>query len=237
MLAHRGLALDALENTAGAFDAALELGVRHIETDVHVTRDGVAVLWHDRTLARFNGRRMRLDALDWADLAKLRAPGGEVLLRLDEALRTFSQAALNIDVKVEAASAAVVQAVRLADAADRVLLTSFSEPRRRRLATALSGVATSAGSSAIVRLVSALAVPNGLARWPNLLAGAVALQVPERQHGVRIVTPRFIAAAHEHGVEVHVWTVNDPADMRRLVAMGVDGIVTDRADLAQQQLG
>lgn len=237
VLAHRGFARDALENTAGAFAAALDLGVRHIETDVHSSADGVAVLWHDSTLVRFDGSSRQIAELSWIELARLRAPGGEALLRLDEALERFPNATLNIDVKVAGAVAPVVHAVREAAAAERVLLTSFSEGRRRRLAAALPGVATSAGSSAVVRLVAGTAWPWRDSAWRSALSGAVAVQVPEQQAGVRIVTQRFIELAHQHGVEVHVWTVNDPADMSRLLQMGVDGIVTDRADLALDVLG
>ena len=120
---------------------------------------------------------------------------------------------------------------------ERVLLTSFSDDRRRAALAAAdragSGIrpATSAGSATISRVLAALTVRSSrLVR--RALEGVDALQVPERQGRLRIVTPRLIDAAHRHGVEVHVWTVNDPADMRRLVAMGVDGLVTDRADVA-----
>ena len=121
--------------------------------------------------------------------------------------------------------------------AHRVLLTSFSDERRRAALAAAeragAGIrpATSAGTATIAPLLARS--PSRSARLlGRALAGVDALQVPERHGRLRIVTPRLIAAAHRHGVEVHVWTVNDPADMRRLVAMGVDGIVTDRADVA-----
>lgn len=236
VLAHRGFARDALENTAGAFAAALDLGVRHIETDAHASRDGVAVLWHDPSLGRFNGSSARIADLDWHELAALRAPRGERLLRLDEALDVFPAARLNIDVKTELAAAPVLGAVRAAATQERVLLTSFSDERRRRMAAELPGVATSVGSSAVLRMVASARMPGAERIWRQALAGAVAAQVPERMYGVRIVTPRFLRLARDFDVEVHVWTVNDPADMRRLLAMGVDGIVTDRADLAMPLL-
>ncbi len=120
---------------------------------------------------------------------------------------------------------------------DRVLITSFSDDRRREALAAASragpGIrpATSAGTRTITRVLAALASRSDrLVR--RALAGVDALQVPERQRRLRIVTPRLIAAAHRHDVEVHVWTVNDPAEMRRLIDLGVDGIVTDRADVA-----
>ena len=122
---------------------------------------------------------------------------------------------------------------------DRVLLTSFSDARRR---TALKGVqaagaelppATSAGQGVIARLRAASVLRLSPAA---LLDGVDAVQIPERYRGVRVLTPSLIAAAHRRGTEVHVWTVNDPDDMRRLVASGVDGIVTDRADIAVKTL-
>ncbi len=169
--------------------------------------------------------------------ALMSARGG--LITLTQALETFPEVRFNLDVKAKDAAAEVGRLV--GPHAHRVLLTSFSDDRRRAALaaaeTASRGIrpATSAGTGTIARVLSALAT-----RSPHLmrraLTGVDALQVPERHGRLRIVTPRLIAAAHRHGVEVHVWTVNDPADMRRLVGMGVDGLVTDRADLALELL-
>ncbi|WP_395243153.1 glycerophosphodiester phosphodiesterase family protein [Agromyces sp. MMS24-K17] len=186
VLAHRGLALDAPENTLRAFEAAARAGAAYIETDVHRSRDGVAIVSHDPTLDRVAGRPGRVGDLSTGELAAIDLGGGG-FPTLVEALDAFPAIRFNIDVKEEAAADATVAAVRAAGASDRVLLTSFDERRRRRLAALLPGVATSVGSFGVVRAV--LAAPLGGRAVARAVAGAVALQVPERQGPVRVVSP------------------------------------------------
>lgn len=232
VLAHQGLvprdSPEIAPNTLAAFAAAHAAGVAYIETDCHLTADGEVVLFHDDTLESVAGDPRRVDAVTLAEFEALLADrGGAVTLA--QALDTFPDVRFNVDVK---AAAAAAPAGRIAATApDRVLLTSFSDARRRAAlaAAAPERPAASAGRGTIVRFLLGVALrlrPLAL----RALRGVDALQVPERQGPIRVVTPRFIALAHEAGCEVHVWTVNDVADMRRLVAMGVDGIVTDRAD-------
>lgn len=240
VLAHRGLvtATDAAhgiaENTFAAVASAHAAGCRYVESDCHLTADGVVVLFHDDNLSRVTGDPRLVADVAVGELEALMADRGG-LITLSQALDAFPELRFNLDVKAEAAAEPTGRLV--AKHARRVLLTSFSDDRRRaaldaaRAAGAGIRPATSAGTTTIVRLITALAVRSNrlVAR---ALADVDALQVPERRGRVRIVTPRLIDAAHRHGVEVHVWTVNDTADMRRLVGMGVDGIVTDRADAA-----
>jgi glycerophosphoryl diester phosphodiesterase len=227
ILAHRGLSLEAPENTLLAFLAALAAGATHLETDVHATSDGVAVLSHDPTLP--DGQAV--NRFTMAQLGRIDLGGGQSYCSLAEALAAFPDARFNVDVKTAAAVLPAARAIRGAGAARRVLLTSFSETRRRRAVRAVPGAASSASAPGVALML--LAVTLGQ-RWalPRLLRGISAVQVPERAGPVRIVTPRVIRRMHAIGVEVHVWTVNDPARMRLLLALGVDGLVTDRADLA-----
>lgn len=243
VLAHRGLTVDhtVAENSYASVAAAERAGVIFVESDCHLTRDGEVVLFHDADLRRVTGDPRRLVDVDLTELTDLMADRGG-LITLRTALDDFSAVRFNLDVKAPGAADAVGALV--AGHGQRVLLTSFADSRRRAaLASAArhapSGAvppATSAGRETIARLLWGI-----VARSPRVVASALAgidaLQVPERQGPVRVVTPRLIDAAHRHGVEVHVWTINDPADMRRLVAMGVDGIVTDRADIALATLG
>ncbi|MFC5931000.1 glycerophosphodiester phosphodiesterase [Cryobacterium melibiosiphilum] len=229
IFAHRGLALNAPENSLLAFVAALSNGATHLETDVHVTRDGVAVLSHDPDLGAF-GRSERIDELSFAELGRIRLPAGQVVPSLSEALDTFPEAQFNIDVKADAAPHATIRAIRDNRATHRVLITSFSEARRRQTVAGLPGVATSPSSVEFARVLAAAAV-NAASRTRRLLQGFAAVQVPERAGILRIVSPRFVRLMHSSGVEVHVWTVNEPAAMDRLLGLGVDGIVTDRSDL------
>ncbi|GAA2023438.1 glycerophosphodiester phosphodiesterase [Agromyces tropicus] len=231
VLAHRGLALEAPENTLAAFEAAVRAGAAYLETDVHPSADGAAVLAHDPTLRRVAGRDDDVAALPLSELRRVDLGGGHGFAALDELLHAFPEARLNIDVKTDAAVDATIDAVRRAAAADRVLLTAFSDRRRRRVAAAVPGSATSAGRASVLRAAAASVVRNPRAMRRGV-AGADALQIPERVGRARLLSPALIETAHAAGLEVHVWTVNDPDDMRRLLALGVDGLVTDRADLA-----
>ena len=230
VFAHRGLSLDAPENTLLAFRHALAAGATHIETDVHATDDGIAVLSHDAD-HDVAGTRIRLDQLTMGELMRIGLGKGQSFASLREALDAFPEARFNIDVKATAAVEATAAAVRDAGAIDRVLITSFSENRRRRTAGLLPGVATSASASVLMRAV--LATAMGVARTArHTLKGFAAVQVPETVRSHRILTPRFIRGMHAAGVEVHVWTINDSEAMIRLLDLGVDGLVTDRCDLA-----
>ncbi|SFR77740.1 glycerophosphoryl diester phosphodiesterase [Agromyces sp. CF514] len=231
MFAHRGLALEAPENTLLAFELALAAGAAYLETDVRLTRDGVVVIAHDATIDRVAGTSAVVADLTMPELTAVDLGFGQTFCTLAEALERFPRARFNIDVKVAEAVLPVAEVIRSAAASDRVLLTSFSDARRRRLAELVPGVATSVGQAGVIGAL--------LATWlgsPSLvrraLRGAVALQVPERFGPVRIVSRRFAKVVHAAGAEVHVWTVNDPADMERLLDVGIDGLVSDRADLA-----
>lgn len=231
VFAHRGLALDAPENTLLAFERALAAGATHLETDVQLSGDGHPVLSHDPVARGPGGAAIRIDETPLGTLQQFDLGQGEAMPTLAGALAALPDALFNIDVKAPAAAEAVAVAVRDAGAIGRVLLTSFSDSTRLRAVSLLPGVASSPG---VARL--RVAVPAVRVGWRQLLArslrGCVAVQVPERTRTVRIVSPAFIRAVHDVGVEVHVWTVNDPDDMARLLDWGVDGLVTDRCDLA-----
>ena len=231
MLAHRGLALEAPENTMLAFAMAIAAGAEYIETDVHASSDGIAVVAHDPDLRRIAGRDDRVDRLTFAQLRNVDLGEGQVFCSLAEALDAFPETRFNIDVKSAAAVGPTIAAVLAARATGRVLVSSFSESRRRAAVRGLPGVATSASAGRFA--VALLAGKAGLSPVVRrALRALVAVQVPERAIGLRITTARMIRRLHDAGVEVHVWTVNDPLRIAELLDLGVDGIVTDRADLA-----
>ncbi len=232
VIAHRGLALEAPENTLLAFAKALAVGVEHIETDVHASRDGHAIVSHDPDLSRLAGRRVRVSELTLEELREVPLGAGQRFCTLAEALDGFPETRFNIDIKSADAVLPTVRAIVAQRATQRVLVTSFSERRRRAAIRRLPGVATSASAFrfAVALLLAKLGLIP-LLRWS--LRGISALQIPERAIGLRTVTPRMVRRYHSAGVEVHVWTINDPAAMERLLDAGVDGIVTDRADLAR----
>lgn len=242
VLAHRGLVTAAgedsgvWENTAAAFAAAHAAGVEYVETDCQVTADGDVVLFHDATLERLTGDRRAVREVRTRDLVRLFADHGG-LLTVAEALDLFPTVRFNIDVKT--AAAAEPLGPILADHTHRTLVTSFSDAHRRATvasvlrAGAALRPATSGGSRTIatVRALSVLRLSPA-----RVLRDIDALQIPERQGPLTVLTPALLRSAHARGVEVHVWTVNDAAEMNRLIALGVDGIVSDRADLALDTL-
>jgi glycerophosphoryl diester phosphodiesterase len=219
--AHRGGAAAGDENTAAAFGRAVALGYRYVETDVHATADGVPVVFHDRDLRRLTGAPDRVGALRWADLATVRIAGESTVPRLEDMLAAWPSVRFNIDVKSDAGAAPAVSSIRRVGALDRVLLASFHDARLARLRR-LAGptVATSLGRSGVVRvrLGSLTGVPV------RLPPSVVAAQVPVPY----VVDRRFVTYMHRLGRQVHVWTIDDPVEMGRLLDLGVDGIMTDR---------
>lgn len=240
VFAHRGLVtVDAAargiaENSAQAVADAVAAGAEYVESDCHLTRDGVVVLFHDDNLQRVLGDPRTLREVDVAELRALMAPRGG-LITLAEALEQFRQTRFNIDIK--AMTAAVPAGAIIARAADRVLVAAFSDARRTAALRAVANAgaharpATSGGTGTLVLFLFAVWL-----RWRWLAArslrGIDALQIPERQGRVRVLSRGFIAMAHSLGVEVHVWTINEPDDMRRLLDAGVDGLITDHVDVA-----
>ncbi len=227
MLAHRGLHLNSAENSRTSFRQALDTGTRIIETDVHGTRDGVAIICHDSDLARVANMAATVESLHSEELMQVHISDTDTLWTLEQALTEFPNALFNIDIKDERAVEGTIDAVQRTSASDRVLITSFSRVRRINTVRDLPGVASSPSATEFLGLWV-----KALLGIPFTAAQFVAVQVPERYGPIRIVSPRSVRAFHRAGLEVHVWTVNDSASMRRLLDYGVDGIVTDRCDIA-----
>lgn len=231
MFAHRGLATNAPENTLLAFSAAVDLGVRYVETDVHSSGDGVAVISHDPDLTRLAGIRSAVSDYSMEQLRGIDLGHGQGFSSLAETLDAFPDTRFNIDIKSLDAVGPTVDAIRSTNAAARVLVTSFSEVRRLAAVRQLPGVATSTGARRFAAALGAgkLALRPALRR---VLREIDCVQVPMAYGPIRITTPPMIARLHASGVEVHVWTINDESTMHALLDLGVDGLVTDRADLA-----
>jgi glycerophosphoryl diester phosphodiesterase len=235
-LAHRGFSAAAPENSMAAFAAAVELGYRYVETDVHVTADGIVVAFHDDTLDRVTDGTGAVVQQPWAVVRRARIAGVEPVPTLEELLGTWPDLRVNIDVKSEAAAVPTAEVIERTRAHDRVCVASFSDARRRAALRALSRpVATSAGNWTAGRFVLTAALGRQAA-VERALREVDCLQVPPRYRGVPVVTPATLAAAHRAGVQVHVWTVNSAAEMRRLLDLGVDGLVSDRADVLRDVL-
>jgi glycerophosphoryl diester phosphodiesterase len=239
--AHRGGSKEAPENTMLAFQAAVDLGFRYLETDAQLTRDGVLVAFHDEVLDRTTDSSGRVGEHTMAEIARADAgchftpDGGRSFPHrgrgvrvptLEEVLTVFPQARLNVDAKTDAVVAPLVRLLERVDAWDRVCVGSFSDARLARFRRLAGGrVCTSMGRGA----VAAARAASLAGRFPTL--GADCAQLPVAQWGVRLVEPRLVSAAHRAGVPVHVWTIDDEASMESLLSLGVDGIMTDRPTL------
>jgi glycerophosphoryl diester phosphodiesterase len=241
--AHRGGARQWPENTLEAFEAAYGLGYRYMETDMHLTRDGAIVLFHDPTLERTTDGHgpvahktldelRRLDAGYWFTPDGVHYPWrgrGVWIPTLDEALALAPDLRLNVEIKPQGreVAEAMWRFIESRGCQDRVLVASAHAPTVRAFRRIARGpVATSAGTSEVLAFWLAV---RSRAPW-TLPIPYDALQVPEHHRGARVVDRRFVDAAHRRSLQVHVWTVDEPEAMRRLRALGVDGLMTDYPD-------
>jgi glycerophosphoryl diester phosphodiesterase len=225
VFAHRGGSALAPENTMAAFDAGMAAGADGLELDVHLSRDGVVVVHHDRLLDRTTRATGPVRDRTAEELAAFDVPA------LRDVLARYPRARVIIELKERGAdlARAVIEDVRRAGARERVCLGSFSAGVLRAARVIDPRIATSGG-----RMEVRLALYRS---WCFLSPGRVAyqaFQVPEMSGRTRVVSPRFVKLAHKAGIAVQVWTVDDPDDMRRLLEWGVDGIISDRPDVAAQ---
>jgi len=234
-IAHRGGAIEHLENSYPAFSACVDLGYRYLETDLRVTSDGVLVVFHDAALGRVTDRKGRIDSLPWAAVQEARIGGREPIMRAEDLLTAWPDVRFNLDLKAVGVLSPLLRLVRRLGVEDRICIGSFSDSRLAAARQAFgSRVCTSLGP----RGVLALRLSSYSPRAGGLVRGnAGCAQVPEFVGGRTLVADeRFIATAHAHGMQVHVWTINDPGKMNELLDRGVDGIMTDRPAVLRQVL-
>ncbi|HEX5495078.1 MAG TPA: glycerophosphodiester phosphodiesterase [Mycobacteriales bacterium] len=225
--AHRG-GSSGLENSVAAFQSVVDLGFRYLELDVRATADGVLVVFHDEMLDRVTDRVGRVAALPYAEVARARVAGSEPIPLLEDVLGSFPDVRVNVDVKELSAVRPLVEVIRRTNAVDRVCVAAFSDRRVRMVGAALGPrLCTALGprGAAALRFASYVGWPRtGFTGWRPCA------QVPVRAGALRVVDRRFVDAAHERGVQVHVWTVDEPGAMHALLDLGVDGIMTDRPE-------
>jgi glycerophosphoryl diester phosphodiesterase len=232
-MAHRGGALTGdntgIENSMVAFAAAVALGYRYVETDVHATSDGAVVAFHDRTLDRVTDLTGSVADIPYDRVRHALIGGREAVPLLSEILTSWPELRLNIDCKGRGAIEPLARVIAAHRAWDRVCVASFSPWRMNRLRARLgSRVATSYTPLGIAAL---RLLPTYRLRWLTDGHPGVAAQVPGSAGPLRIVTSSFVERAHDLRKQVHVWTVDDPDEMTALLDLGVDGIISDRADL------
>jgi len=241
VFAHRGGAGLAPENTIPAFDHGLSLGADGLELDVHLSRDGVVVVHHDRTLERTTNLTGAVAAHTASELARADAgyrfqQNGDFPWRgrgagvptLAEVLARYRDAPIIIELKENAPGLAhaALDVVRRAGALERVCFGSFGLRVLRAVRASEPAAATSAAREEV-----RWALYRSWVHWSVRHAAYDGYQVPEWAGRTRVLSPRFVAAAHRAGLAVQVWTVNTEDDARRLLGWGIDAIITDRPDV------
>jgi len=243
VFAHRGGAALGPENTIAAFDLGVAAGADGLELDVHLSSDGVVMVCHDDTLDRTTDARgpvaaLTASALDRVDAGYRFADAhghhtfrgqGAGVPRLVDVLLRYPGVPTIVEMKVDSArmGRAVADAVRAADAIDAVCAAGFGLRALRAAREALPAMASSAGHPEV-----RLALYRSWAGWPVRRPPFGCYQVPEIAGTIRVTSPRFIRHAHRAGLEVQVWTIDDEEDMNRLLEWGVDGLISNRPDLA-----
>jgi glycerophosphoryl diester phosphodiesterase len=236
--AHRGGAyhpeIEGLENTLAAFKHAVALGYDYLETDVHVTRDGYLLAFHDTVLDRVTDRKGHIASATYAEVREAIIDGREEVPTLGRLFDEFPEARFNIDIKSQGAVAVLASFIAQRDAWDRVLVGSFS-PRRIRMFRRLTRGRVPTAAS-LYEVACFLAVPSG--RLADRLTGGrvAAFQIPHRRGPLVVAGRALVRRAHAAGKHVHVWTVDDPREMGELLDRGVDGLFTDRTDLLKEVL-
>jgi glycerophosphoryl diester phosphodiesterase len=231
--AHRGGAAEVGgENTLGAFGRAVEMGYRYLETDGRVTSDGVLLAFHDEHLDRVTDLTGRLEDRPWSEVRHAKVgPEGEPIITMEALLDAFPGTRFNIDPKMDAAVAPLAEALRRTSAWDRVNIAAFSDRRLLQFRRAAGRpVCTSMGPAAIARLrLCGYGVPVGP-------FSAACVQVPLTWKDRRLVDAKFVNGAARRGIPVHVWTIDEPDEIHRLLDLGVGGIMTDRPSVLKRVL-
>jgi glycerophosphoryl diester phosphodiesterase len=236
--AHRGGAyhpeIEGLENTLAAFKHAVALGYDYLETDVHVTADGVLLAFHDAVLDRVTDLEGTIADLTLEEVRRAMVGGREEVPTLAQLFDEFPRARFNIDIKSERAARALAEFIQERAEWDRVLVGSFSPKRLaefRRLTRHRVPTSATPIEVAIFRFLPSARLADRLTR-----RRVAALQIPHRRGRWTIATPGLVRRAHATGKHVHVWTIDDPDEMRKLLDRGVDGLFTDRTDLLKDVL-
>ena len=233
--AHRGGAGAWPENTMPAFQGAVDLGYRYIETDVHATRDGVLLAFHDDLLDRVTDSTGCIAEMDYADVRKARIAGTEPIPLMADLLAAWPDVRVNIDPKRDNAALPLIRLIKDAQAIDRVCVTAFSGRRIAGIRDALGPkLCTGMGPLSTMRLRFSSWMGPARGLLGSFVEGCA--QIPVEQYGIRLVDRALVDRAHEAGLQVHVWTIDDEAEMRRLIDLGVDGLMTDEPALLKAVL-
>ncbi len=230
--AHRGGASDAPENTMPAFARAIELGYTYLETDVHATKDGVLLAFHDDDLLRTCGVPGKISELDYSEVRNARVDGKERIPLLQDIFDAWPDAKINIDCKSDGALQPLINSLKQPGILDKVCVGSFSDKR-------LSHIRQTFGQSLCSSLGPKQVAILRVRSWIGLVKpfeGALAAQIPLKQGPITLTDQRLVDDAHSAGLQVHVWTIDEPDEIEHLLELGVDGIMTDKPLVLKQIL-
>ena len=228
---HRGGDEKKTENTLEAFQYSSDLGFTFMETDVQFTKDGEVVVFHDIDLKRIAGLEKKISELSLKEIKSIDLIGGGKIPTLDDLLSSFKNLRFNIDIKVDNAVDKTVGIIKSHEALNRTCLAAFSSKRLNRIRL-LAGkdACTSMGQLEVSKLIMrSWGLPFD--KQPGMCA-----QVPTAQWGIPVVTEGFIEEAHRQDKLVHVWTIDDPEEMRNLIKKSVDGLMTDKPSILKKVL-
>ena len=217
-----------------AFEHAVSLGFRYLETDVHLSADGVLMAFHDPDLSRTCGVEGTIADMTADELAEVRVDGCASIPPMSDLFEAFPDVRFNIDCKSDAAAGPLAALIRRHEAIDRVCIGAFSHARLTKLRTLLGPELLSSTSPQEVATLRLAGRIGGHAR--RVAQVPVRFRTPTRPQGIPVVTERFVANARRRGVPVHVWTIDEPDEMHRLLDLGIDGLMTDRPEILRDVL-
>jgi len=220
--AHRGGAGVFPENTMPAFQNAVDMGYKYLETDVHASKDGEVFAFHDDSLDRVTGHSGKISNLTSKEISKIEINGFAKIPTLSELLETFPEVKINIDPKADSVVTPLINILKHTNSVSRVCIGSFSDKRIKQIRKELgSDLCVSAGPKAVMKFLT------GKFHFSKSNPDYHCLQVPQRSGPIKIITDDFVNRAHLKGLQIHVWTVDDPKEMGELLDLGVDGLMTD----------
>jgi len=228
--AHRGGSEEAPENTLESFGYAIGLGSSYIETDVQLSADGIPYIFHDDDLSRLLNMEVKFNSLHSDQIEKLKLFESYQIPKLETALTQFPNALFQIDLKTDEVALPAMKVIENLNAFERICIASFSSNRLQKVRKKFPDTCLSMGPKEILKLLLA-----SFGLYNKTIYGDC-LQVPIYHYGIKLVTRRFVKYVQSIGLKIHVWTINDENTMRKLIDLGVDGIITDRPKLLKEVL-
>ena len=225
VLAHRGGSIESFENTIESFYYSQSLGCKFIETDVQVSSDGIPYIFHDETLTRLLNKNTVFSNLHSNEIDNLRIFDSHKIPRLNETLQTFSDMYFQIDVKTDEVAMPALEVIHQCKAEDRVCIASFNSARLSKVNNKYREICLSMGPNEVSKMLL-----SSFGLYKKTIMGDC-LQVPMYYYGIKVVTKRFVDFIHSKGLKICVWTINDEKTFKKLIDMGVDGIITDKPKL------